>query len=163
MKIKDIMSRNVVTSAVSASLAGPAQVMWEKDVGFVPIVDPQSDRLVGVITDRDLAITAYLKGRPLHEIPVVEVMQKTVLTCREDEDAGRAQALMRRAQIHRLPVVDAQGRLAGVISMNDLARCATHHELPRDTVLKTITAICRPRQARHDVEVREPESVSVAT
>jgi CBS domain-containing protein len=120
--------------------------MWEKDVGFVPIVDPDSGALEGVVTDRDICMGAFTKGRPLQEIPVTEVMQTNVHSCSESDHVARAESIMRDHQIRRVPVLDGSQRVVGVLAINDLARHAeaTAGKGMRDAFIKTVGAICRP-------------------
>jgi CBS domain-containing protein len=146
MKVNLIMSRDAVCCPTTSSLAEPAKMMWDKDVGFVPIVDAVSGALKGVVTDRDICMAALTKGRPLHEIPVGDVMQKNVHFCSESDHVARVESIMRDHQVRRVPVVDASQRVVGVVALNDLARHAeaTAGKGMRDAFIKTVGAICRP-------------------
>jgi CBS domain-containing protein len=101
----------------------PAQVMWESDCGFLPVVDSQQ-RLVGVITDRDICMAAYTKGVPLGGARVANAMSADVYSCSPHATLDYVEELMRTHRIRRVPVVDAEGRLVGVITLTDLARYA---------------------------------------
>jgi CBS domain-containing protein len=118
-KVNSVMNRNIAVCKKDQSLAEAVQIMWERDLGFIPVVDDA--RLLGVITDRDACMAAYTQDRPLAALSVEIAMAKKVFTCREDDDLSTAHELMRRHQLRRLPVVDASGRLVGVISLGDLA------------------------------------------
>jgi CBS domain-containing protein len=148
MKIESVMSKDIGTCTPAQSLNDAAQIMWERDCGIVPIVGHDGDRrLLGVITDRDIAIAAYTKGRRLSEIGIGDVMTKAVISCRSTDSVDDAERAMRQAQVHRLPVVDEAGAVVGVLSLADIA-CATHKGIekvsPRD-LGETVAAIRRPR------------------
>lgn len=158
MRVEQLMTRDVRTCGPEDSSAVAAQAMWERDCGCVPVVDAQR-RVVGMVTDRDICVAAWIKGRNLHEIGVREVMSEEVIACRIDEVAELAEALMREYGVRRLPVVDLEGKLAGLLSLADLA-CEARREngrLWRDVdssgVALTLAGICQPRQgARPDNE-----------
>lgn len=117
------MTHDPETCTVEDDLATAANVMWELDCGCVPVI-AEGRRLVGMVTDRDACMAALLSGRPLHELRVVEVMSKELVTCRPGDDLSVAQALMRTKRVRRLPVTDREGRIVGILSLNDLARAA---------------------------------------
>jgi CBS domain-containing protein len=98
--------------------------MWDEDCGFLPVVDPASGELRGVVTDRDLCMTACVHGRPLDELPVRAAMRTDVQSCVDSDPLGHVRALMREHRIRRVPVLGAGGRLLGVVSVDDLARDA---------------------------------------
>jgi len=158
MRVEQLMTRDVRTCGPEDSLAAAAQAMWERDCGCVPVVDPER-KVLGMVTDRDICMAAWIKGRNLHEIGVREVMSEEVIACRIDEAAELAEALMREYGVRRLPVVDLEGKLAGLLSLADLA-CEARREngrLWRDVdsfgVALTLAGICQPRQgARPDAE-----------
>ncbi len=146
MRIKDVMSQPAVTCPVDATLEVPARLMWEFDCGMVPITGADG-RLVGVITDRDICMAALTQGRALSDVPVTTAMAAPVVSCRAEDAIESAERLMRESQVHRVPVVDGDGRPVGVIATNDLARraararkSAVDHE-----VVQTIAAVCQPR------------------
>lgn len=150
MKVSETMTEEVLCCASDSHLNDAAHLMWERDCGFVPVTERESGRLVGVVTDRDLCMAAYTKGRPLHEIPVHEVMSREVVAVRAEEDVARAFDLLRRHQLHRLPVLDARGELVGVVSLTDLARTAERRRAPesehlRTRVGSTVAEVGRPR------------------
>jgi CBS-domain-containing membrane protein len=119
---------------------------------LLPVVDGE-DRVVGMITDRDICMAAYTHGQPLWQIPVSNAMAKEVHGVRENALVEVAEGLMRRLRIRRVPVLDGDGRLKGILSMNDLARHAhrsaghKHDGLSGDRIVQTLAAICEPRGA----------------
>jgi CBS domain-containing protein len=98
-----------------------AQIMWENDVGVVPVTD-EHGRVISVLTDRDICMAAYTQGRPLHAIPVAIASSQKLFAVRPSDTIEVAEQLMREHQVRRLPVTNGDGRLAGILSLNDLAR-----------------------------------------
>ncbi len=120
MKVKEIMSSDVVACRPEESVNHAAQIMWEQDCGAVPIVDAE-DRIVGMLTDRDICVAAYTQGKPLWDIPVSSACSHNVYSCQHTDTLQTAENIMRVAQIRRLPVVDEGGKLKGMLSLGDLA------------------------------------------
>jgi CBS-domain-containing membrane protein len=121
LRVDSIMSKNVFACRASDSVDVPAQLMWEHDCGSVAVVDG-AGHVVGMITDRDICMAAHLQGHKLSEIPVSSVCSREVHTCRSDELVADAARLMAHAQVRRLPVIDADGQLVGVLGLSDLIR-----------------------------------------
>jgi CBS-domain-containing membrane protein len=124
--------------------------MWENDCGVVPVVDGDG-RVAGMITDRDVCMAAYTQGRTLGRIPVSDVMATQVHGVRETDSLEVVETLMRRERVRRVPVLDGDGRLKGILSLNDLARHA-HRSIGQksngvggDSIAKTLAAVCEPR------------------
>ena len=152
MKVKELMTKDVLCCSPNESLNRAAQLMWEGDCGVVPVV-ASDGKLVGVITDRDVCMAAYTKGRPLAALWVEEAMSKKVSKCSPDASLEVALSTMKDARVRRLPVVDDAGRLAGILSMNDVAREARKQsKLPLGQALcadlaQTMGVICESRKA----------------
>lgn len=150
MQVEQIMTRNIRTCAESDTLNRATQLMWEHDCGCIPVVNSEN-KLVGIITDRDVAMAAYIQGKRIAEIRVGDVMAKHLRTCGQDEDASIAQARMRKHQLRRLPVTDSTGCLVGLLSLNDLALEAQRERRPGRNgprlfdVAETLAQICRQR------------------
>lgn len=125
MKISSIMNPKVETARAEDDLAKTAMVMWRKDCGFVPVVDDASGRVVGVITDRDICMASATRHDAPETISVRDTMASHVWTCRTEDEVDTALETMRANQVHRLPVIDAGDRLAGIISFSDIVRHAT--------------------------------------
>jgi len=122
MKISQCMSRDLRVATLDNSLQSAAQIMSEIDCGFVPVAD--EDRLVGVITDRDIAIRGVARGlQP--GAPVSEAMSEEILYCFEEDEADDVLGNMGDLQLRRMPVLDREKRLVGIVSITDLA---THGE-----------------------------------
>ena len=118
MDVRDVMTKNPRTVAPNDSIQRAAAVMKEVDTGFVPIVE--NGRVVGVVTDRDIVIRAVAAGKG-PDTPVREVMSSDVKYCYEDEDLDHVAQNMSDIQVRRLPVVDRNKRLVGIVSLGDLA------------------------------------------
>jgi CBS domain-containing protein len=153
VKIEDIMTRDVRTCTTSDSLATAAQIMWEIDCGAVPVLDTE-DRVVGIITDRDLAMAAHLQGVPLRESRVTSAMARDVKTCSPRDTPATVQAIMQQHKIRRVPVVDEHRRLLGIVSLGDLAYAmAAEQTLGGDgmtwpAIAHTLARVSEPRIPR---------------
>jgi CBS domain-containing protein len=121
MVIADLMSRNVATCLGDDRLDKAAGLMWELDVGCIPIVDGQH-HVVGIVTDRDICMASYTQGKAPQQISVREAMAQEVYSCLPDDSISEVEEIMRKYRVRRVPVVDLDGRLVGLISLNDLAR-----------------------------------------
>jgi len=153
MNVEQIMTKDVATCGPDDTLNEAARIMWERDCGFVPIAEPgPTRRLVGIVTDRDLSMAAYTRGRSLGEIRIGDVMSTGVRSCKAADDLAAAEATMRGAQVHRLPVVDDADQLLGVISLADIAREAAREagskrqEVTVAEIRETLAAIRQPRE-----------------
>ena len=119
MNIKELMSSPVETIATDASLASAARRMLDLDVGLLPVAD--GDAIVGIVSDRDIAIRAVAKGLDPDRTEVRQVMSKDVYSCRDDSSAADACALMESKQVRRLLVMGAADALVGIVSLGDVA------------------------------------------
>lgn len=153
MLAKHIMSQPVSVCQLSDNLDQAARLMWEDDCGAVPVIDA-GGRAVAMLTDRDICMAAYTQGKPLREIPVNTAMSKSVQTCSAEDTLEDVEQQMMLHQIRRLPVLDREGQLLGVLSLNDLARAANQqhpaapdgsYEISLATAAKTLAAVCHPR------------------
>lgn len=156
MKVEHLMTRDVETCAPEANLAQAVMIMWRRDCGFVPVVESPSGRFAGVITDRDICIAVATRHTPAASIPVGETMSRHVFTCAPSDDVRVAMHRMSEGQVRRLPVVDKQGKLSGVVSLNDLALAAERTSRREDEgigyadvmgVLKAVSAHRLPMKA----------------
>jgi CBS domain-containing protein len=144
MKISELMTRNPCTVTPDTLVSEAARLMKEEDVGIVPVVErvggaETRGRLIGVITDRDIAIRHVAEGRS-SDVPVRDVMSGGVKTCGPDDSLDSVLALMGREQVRRVPIVDERGSLVGVVSQADLVRKADEAV----KVEKTVEQISQP-------------------
>ena len=146
MRVQELMSSNVQTCRSYESLNAAAHRMWEADVGALPVLDDK-ERVVGMLTDRDICMAAYTQGRPLWQIIAAEVMSSSLVTCASSDTVAHAEELMRGHRIRRLPVVDAARHVVGIVSMNDLARAASRSHRGQGELVATMAAVCQPRGA----------------
>jgi len=119
MKVHDIMSSDVQLVTPDDTIQAAAQKMAEADVGFLPV--GENDKLVGMVTDRDIALRAVARGKNPASTRVREIMTDKVLYCLEDEDVEEAADTMSNLKIRRLPIVDDDKRLVGILSLGDIA------------------------------------------
>lgn len=147
MKVKDIIHRSPLSVHRHQTLSQAAEIMWDYDLGAVPIVD-EDNRVVGMITDRDIAMAALMQSRPLSEIVVESAMSKNLYCCELNEEVYNALALMQQHQIRRMPVLDGNKKLVGVLSLNDMARAyakSGKKEIKAEAIADTLAAISRHR------------------
>ncbi|QGZ95180.1 CBS domain-containing protein [Terricaulis silvestris] len=125
MIVQHVMSRDVRTVTPEATIREAARIMADADVGALPVA--AGDRLAGMVTDRDIAIRAVAVGKG-PETTVGEVMTHDVLYCHEDEDVHHVSDNMGEMQVRRLPVVDVEKRLVGIVSLADIALAVNAEE-----------------------------------
>jgi len=118
--VQDLMTRNPCSIAADKSVAYAAKMLRDEDVGLAPIV--QGDRLVGTVTDRDIAIRAVAEGKDPESTKVKEIASINLVTVDPRQDLDEALKLMAKHQVRRLPVVEDGGRLVGVVAQADVAR-----------------------------------------
>lgn len=156
MKVEQLMTRDVKACNQSDTLNRAAQLMWESDCGFIPVISGNGDgKVTGVITDRDIAMAAYIQGEQLWSITISAAMAHNVIACHSDDGISRAEALMRDNRIRRLPVLDQNERLVGILSLNDIAREARRQaaagkraEITENAVAETLATLSQPRASR---------------
>lgn len=119
MRAGDVMTRDVVTTRPDAMIREAARTMADLDVGALPVCDGR--RLVGIITDRDIVVRSTADGMRPDATPVQVVMTAEVFWCVEDDPVDKVEEEMARRQIRRVPVVDRDKRLVGMIALGDLA------------------------------------------
>ena len=124
---REVMTRGVKTVRRDNPLREVAQIMKDEDCGVVPIVDERGS-LAGIVTDRDLTIRAFTGGKSLDQLRVADVMTDDVECVHPDEDIHSIISLMGKKQIRRLPVVERDDRVIGIISMGDIANRADYDE-----------------------------------
>ena len=118
--IRNAMTSNPCSIDAGKSVAYAAKMMRDEDVGIAPIVE--GDRLVGVLTDRDIAVRVVAEGLDSERVKVSEVASRDVVTLDPDQDLDEALRLMARHQVRRVPVVEEDGRLVGVVAQADVAQ-----------------------------------------
>jgi len=120
--VRDIMTTGVKTIAGTANLQELAKLMSDHDIGAVPVVEVAGNgKVIGIVTDRDIVIRAVAQGKVPAEVEVSHVMSSRIFTVREDDDLDKVFALMSEKQVRRVPVVDAEDRIVGIIAQADVA------------------------------------------
>ena len=139
MKVRDLMTSDVKTCRSETNLAEVVRDMFEGDCGALPVVSDDG-RVAGIITDRDICIAVATRGRSADRIAVREVARDTVYTCGPDDEASAALQQMKLHKIRRLPVVDPDGHVRGMLSLNNIV---THAGAASPTeVVSTLASIC---------------------
>jgi len=153
MRIEQLMTKVTRTCRAGHGLSEAAQMMWDEDCGCLPVTaDDGSQRVVGMITDRDICMAACFTGRALNDIQVADAMTRDVCACNPGDDIAEARSIMREAALRRLPVVDGSGRVIGLLSLADFAREAirergvTNRNVTVGEVCLTLATICEPHQ-----------------
>ena len=152
MKVQDVMTRNVATCRPNSTLAEAAGLMWQHDCGVIPIIDDQK-KVVGVITDRDICMAVALNNRLASEVAVTEVSSGKVFAGSPQSDVDELLATMKNKKILRVPVVESDGRIVGIVSFSDLvqhseeARGLKKPEISYEQVVDTRKAITHPDEA----------------
>lgn len=124
MKIENVMTTAVVFVHPDETDARAAQLMWTHDCGSLPVVDDE-ERVVGMITDRDICMASFAKGNTLGDLRVRDAMSKEVVACRPSDSLEMVMSLMGEHQLHRLPVVDERHHLLGIVTVGDVLREAS--------------------------------------
>ena len=144
-KCSEVMTREPACCEPGEPITRAAQLMKTHDVGSVPVVDSREDRkLIGIMTDRDIVLKVLANDVNVERAVVRDAMTANPAFCREDDDVERAVALMGERQVRRMPVVDGQGRLAGIIAQADVATRVNRDE----TTGELVEAISEPRVTR---------------
>jgi CBS domain-containing protein len=121
-KCKDVMTKDPAACQPADSITKVAGLMKQEDVGSVPVVESaESRRLTGIITDRDIVVKVIAANRAADSTMVRDAMTPNPASCRETDDVDQAVKLMKERQVRRMPIVDAEGRLTGIIAQADVA------------------------------------------
>jgi len=122
MKIREIMSRDPACCVLSDSAQAVAKLLCDRNIGSVPVVaDQQTKKLVGMITDRDLCCLVVARGMDPKSTRIEKLISLKTFSCRDGENVDACERLMREHQVRRIPIVDAEDRVIGIVSQADLA------------------------------------------
>ena len=127
--IRDVMTSNPSSVSSNQTVADAARLMKQEDVGITPVVD--GDRLVGTVTDRDIVVRVVAEGKDPQSVTVRDVASTDLVTVDPQQDLSEALRLMAQHQVRRLPVVEEDGRLVGVVAQADVARQADEAQTGR--------------------------------
>src|SRR5262245_37012585 len=147
MRIADIMTRDVKACRIEDCLNEAARIMWDHRCGCVPVLD-ENRKVAGMLTDRDICMAAYTQGKALWDLSVRSAMSKVVHVARAGDSIKTAEDIMKDNRIRPLPVLDAEGALVGLISLDDIAKAAQRQKeaMTRDLgeaeVGRTLAVVC---------------------
>ncbi|HEY7006652.1 MAG TPA: CBS domain-containing protein [Sphingomicrobium sp.] len=136
MKVSEVMTRDVQTVRPDQPVQQAASFMLNADAGSIPVTD--GERLIGMITDRDITVRGVAKGYG-PDTPVRELMSNEIICAREDDDVEDVASKMSEAQVRRLPVIDRDERLCGIVSLGDLSR-----ETDKDCASEALEGVTQP-------------------
>ena len=144
MKVKELMTPDAKAIWLTESLTDAAKLMWENDCGVLPIIK-DGRKVIGMITDRDICMALGMRNTNPSSVSVEEVMTGQVYAVKPEDDINQALEEMREHKIRRVPVVNAEGELEGILSMNDVVLKANGaaDSIKYKDVVKTYQAICR--------------------
>lgn len=137
------MTPNVISCGSDTTLSSAAGMMWDGDCGVLPVVE--NGKLSGIITDRDICIALGTRDRVPHTLSVRDVETTAVMTCAPEDELRRALEIMRQHKLRRIPVVDSQQQLKGVITLSDIVSCVDGRNsggLSYEDVVQALKAIC---------------------
>jgi CBS domain-containing protein len=142
MKIQEVMTTSPKCCVPSDNAPKAARIMKDMDTGIVPVIeDEQNRRLIGVVTDRDLCLEVIAEGRDPHSVQVRMCMTPTLVCCTPDDDLQKALDLMRDNQVRRIPVVDQDGIIQGMVSMADVVQRA---DIPSNRTHEILKKVSEP-------------------
>jgi CBS-domain-containing membrane protein len=150
MQLMRLMTSRVITVLPDERLSTAVRLMWDRDLGALPVVQASDRRPIGMVTDRDICVAAWSRGRALDDLLVSDAMSSRILTCSHTSSLATAESLMRANKVRRLPVVDDAGQIVGMLALADLAQSAgkpmfrDEPDLSLEQFAFTISAICEP-------------------
>lgn len=150
MQVREIMTPDVRYCTPWTDLAAATEIMWHNDCGILPVVE--EGKVIGLLTDRDICMAVGTSNRAPSEVQAGDVITGRVYSCAPEDDVEDALTTMQARKVRRLPVIDGDGRLRGILSLNDVAlnakkRPGKKGEPSYDDVVETLTAICGPSSA----------------
>jgi CBS domain-containing protein len=142
MRVQDIMTPDPACCTRYAALTDVARMMRERDCGTIPVVEDNSQKLIGIISDRDIIVRSLGHGRNPFHLMASDCMAMVVATVRPEDSVEKCAKLMEEHKVRRLPVVDDQGNCCGIVSQADLAR-----RVPKQTTGQVVRELSQPAQA----------------
>ena len=123
MKVRDVMHKGAVWVEPDTLLGSVARKMKREDIGAIPV--GENDRLIGMVTDRDICCRAVGNGRDVKKLTARDVMTGPIVYCRTNQDINDAVRIMKKAKVRRLPVIDERHRMVGMLGLGDISAKAT--------------------------------------
>lgn len=161
MRVQDVMVGTPAYCDASTNLGAAIEMLWNRNCGFLPVVD-ENEKVIGVVTDRDLCIAMGTRNRVAGEITVGEALSPQLFYCKPEDDIHAALKIMGDKKVRRLPVVDSNRKLKGILAMDDIvmhaqtARAGKFPELSADDILGTLKNLYWPALPQM---MRQPETV----
>jgi len=149
------MTKDVSCCYPGTNAAAASEIMWTRNCGVLPIVE--GGRVVGMITDRDLFIALGTSNKNAADLSVGEIMNKDLSSCEPTDDVRAVLKTMAQRQVHRLPVVDKDDGLKGILSMDDILLRAETGGLTNEDVIKVMKAICNRQNQRKESQPQASE------
>lgn len=139
MKIKEYMNSNVYCLKPNNTIKDCAKLMHDNHIGCIPVCNDQNN-IVGLVTDRDIILRGIACNKDTSETPVSEIMTCNVVYCNEDDDVEEIEEIMSQNQIRRLPIIDKNNKIVGIISLGDLVK---NNNINNNVVSDTLENICK--------------------
>lgn len=152
MKVQEVMTRDVKFCSPDTNLAAATEILWRNNCGALPVSDPDG-KLLGVITDRDMCIALGTRNCRASDLAIRDVAINPVFSCEPDDDVHEALTTMRKHQVRRVPIVHQDGKLAGIVCLDEIVLHAEkpdskkHVGISYEDVVNTMKAICEHRAA----------------
>jgi CBS domain-containing protein len=145
LRVHELMTRRIASVHPATPVERAARLMEECDCGALPVIG-DNGVLVGMITDRDIAVRIVARGRDARQAIVADCMTERVFACYANESVAECMRQMAHHQVRRMPIVDEHGRLVGIIAQGDLARHAGHHPVPQErrALTQVVSALSEP-------------------
>lgn len=149
MRVRDVMVETPASCSVNTNLGAAIEMLWNRNCGFLPVVDEQ-EKVIGVVTDRDLCIAMGTRNRLPGEMTVGEVLSPKLFYCKPEDDIHAALKIMGNKKVRRLPVVDSNRKLKGILAMDDIvlhaqsAKAGNFPELSAEDILGTLKNLYWP-------------------
>lgn len=131
MKVKNCMHKGAQWVSPDTPVKAVAKAMQEQDIGAIPV--GENDRLIGMVTDRDIAVRGVADGKDMSALTARDVMTKGIVWCRDSDDLTHAANMMQSRQVRRLPVIDKNKRMVGILSLGDLSSAGTDRTIAAST------------------------------
>ena len=150
MRVRDVMMRTPASCNAQTNLAAAVEILWNRNCGFLPVANAEG-KIIGVVTDRDICIALGTRNQLAGEVTVGDVISGKLFACQADDDVRTALATMAQEKVRRLPVIGADGKLEGILSMDDavLHAEASHpgkaSELSNEDVAVTLKKLYQPQ------------------
>lgn len=144
MKVKEIMTTDVGICLLDDDLIRVVEIMRQKDCGVVPVVDAEN-RIVGILTDRDVCLAVAALNKKLSAVKVQEIIGGKFVACSPDDKIETVLKKMRKSQIKRLPVVDRKGEIAGILSITDVLLSVRKDKAVKKQIYSTLKGIVKPQ------------------